>query len=999
MVLPYDNMDYGEDQIGARNISELTDVELTNLANGEVLKYNSTSEKWENQTTIGTESINTLTDTNITTPITNGSSLIYNTTSGKWENNLLVDLDTLNNLSDTNISSVANKDFLLYDSTSSKWINTPSNIENLKNVSLLLTADKEILQYNAANGNWENNILNLNTIQDVNITSLQNGEVLRYNSTSSKWENQNNTDTLNELTDVTLTGSSNNQVLKYNGSIWVNNFVNLTELADTNIPALNNGDILRYNSISQKWETDTFNIDDLDNVNITGVANNEVLKYNSTSGKWENSNRIDTLDELGDVTLTSVTSGDLLRYNGSIFVNTKIALDNDFTNVNFTSLTNGDLIKYDGSNFINFAPTYLDGAGITDNYLIKVVGGVTTQTNMIETSVLNTSTSLKTFIPGSVLSILAGSIETEIFDTTKQRMHLTTRGIAYTNGITITSDGRVGIGVVNPEEDLELDGNIQLDTGGAQRGRVIFYDKQNDHEHAEVDGLGEGTNGGSLAFYTKVDNGSVTEKLRINNKGAIGIGGSNFGNTGQVIVSNGSGSSVSWADQTDTTYTGGTGVTINGSNQINIGQPVATTNSVTFAGLDVTETTILRGQTTIDNVLFDQRTDSVISGTTYNIHSSIDNTKNLLLGYHDTTNLKKYWKTISNYARERIDLVAYNESVGVPTSATFIQIKNTGTAANDIIKYVAQGNHNFYDNDSSKNGIINTARINIKDYAVDNTEYCSIRTSKTGNGGDLEFYVKDNNGSLEKRMNMKKEETEITNNTGKLILSSDTYGATTGPRIKFSMLDPNVPADDQSVRIRHNIFDGSSPSGSGTPFGLIIEKDGSNTQSGDAYLEVEGRIYSGGIIGHHGVSLNETTVTTSTTQITSHDIDKVIVVDGAVNFSSGWVTFLSYNNFAVGGSYIIHIYSNDSNNSPAHYYYNYTGVMSWTSFPNTNDANSSQEIPLHGYGRAVEGVGPSIKLRTLSRSGSLTPELQIADATGVNADAIFNFTFKMRRML
>jgi len=48
MVLPYSNTDYGEDQVGATNIQELTDVELTNLANGEVLKYNLTSDKWEN---------------------------------------------------------------------------------------------------------------------------------------------------------------------------------------------------------------------------------------------------------------------------------------------------------------------------------------------------------------------------------------------------------------------------------------------------------------------------------------------------------------------------------------------------------------------------------------------------------------------------------------------------------------------------------------------------------------------------------------------------------------------------------------------------------------------------------------------------------------------------------------------------------------------------------------------------------------------------------------
>lgn len=586
MVLPFENMDYGEDQIGARNIPELTDVELTNLANGEILKYNSSNNKWENQPDNGGGgSLDNLTDTNITTPITNGSSLVYNTSNSKWENSLLVDIDTLNNLSDTNISSLADKDFLLYDSTSSKWINTPSIIDNLKNVNISSVANNEILKYNSTSSKWENNNLNLNEINDVNIASLQNGEVLKYNSTTGKWENQDNTDTLNELTDVTLTGSNNNQVLKYNGSIWVNNFVNLTELADTNISALNNGDILRYNSSSQKWETDTFNIDDLDNVNIVSIANNEVLKYNSTTGKWENSNRIDTLDELGDVTLTSVTTGDLLRYNGSNFVNTKIAIDNNFTNVNFTSLTNGDLIKYDGSNFINFAPTYLDGAGITNDFLIKVVNGATTQTSFKETSVLNTSTSLKTYIPAGILSVLAGSIETEFFDTTKRRMHLTTNGIASANGITITSDGRVGIGVVEPEEDLEIGGSIQIDSGSTARLK-FQHSGSNPHALAEIDAEQEGTNGGRIEFYTKVDGGSLTEKLRINDEGAIGIEGANYGLAGQVIISNGSGNPVGWANQTDTTYSAGTGMNLAGTT-FSIGQAVALTNSPSFTQLSL----------------------------------------------------------------------------------------------------------------------------------------------------------------------------------------------------------------------------------------------------------------------------------------------------------------------------------------------------------------------------------------------------------------------------
>jgi len=577
MVLPYDNMDYSEDQVGARNIPELNDVELTNLANGEILKYNSTSKKWENQPESGGGSLDNLTDTNITTPITNGSSLVYNTSNGKWENTLLQDIDTLDNLSDTNLTNLQDGQLLRYDSTSSSWLNVTYNIDDLNNVGILSVADKEILKYNSTSGNWENNNLYINEIGDVNITSLQNGEVLKYNSSSGKWENQDNTDTLNELSDVTLIGSINNQVLKYNGSIWVNNFVNLTELADTNISTLNNGDILRYNSTSQKWETDTFNIDDLDNVNITSVANNEVLKYNSVTSKWENSNRIDTLDELGDVTLTSVTSNDLLRYNGVNFVNTKIAFDNDFTNVNFTSLTNGDLIKYNGSNFINFPPTYLDGAGISDNFLIKVVSGASVQTTFEETSVASTSTSLKTFIPSGILSVLAGSIETEFFDTTKTRMHLTSTGINNAGGITITSDGRVGIGIVEPEEDLEVDGSIQIDS--ANVARLKFKKSgQNPHSLGEIDGEEDGTNGGDLQFYTKVDGvgGSVTEKLRINNVGAIGIGGANYGNSGQVMVSRGSGNPVEWASQ------------INSVNNFSVGDVGAPEVPGQLGGIDLT---------------------------------------------------------------------------------------------------------------------------------------------------------------------------------------------------------------------------------------------------------------------------------------------------------------------------------------------------------------------------------------------------------------------------
>ncbi len=105
-------------------------------------------------------------------------------------------------------------------------------------------------------------------------------------------------------------------------------------------------------------------------------------------------------------------------------------------------------------------------------------------------------------------------------------------------------NSRLGINVANPSEDLELDGNFQLDTGSSSK--IVFYDKPDDHENAEIDAESEGTNGGCIRFQTKIDGGAVSEKLRINNVGAIGLGGAVYGGTNQVIVSRGSNLPPSW---------------------------------------------------------------------------------------------------------------------------------------------------------------------------------------------------------------------------------------------------------------------------------------------------------------------------------------------------------------------------------------------------------------------------------------------------------------------
>jgi len=108
-----------------------------------------------------------------------------------------------------------------------------------------------------------------------------------------------------------------------------------------------------------------------------------------------------------------------------------------------------------------------------------------------------------------------------------------------------TQNNRVGINVPAPTEDLELDGNFQLNTGATSK--IVFYDSPADHEHAEIDAAGDGTNGGILQFFTKVDGGGVSKKLSINNTGAIGIGDPvDYGTSGEVLTSNGA-SAPTWS--------------------------------------------------------------------------------------------------------------------------------------------------------------------------------------------------------------------------------------------------------------------------------------------------------------------------------------------------------------------------------------------------------------------------------------------------------------------
>ncbi|MCP4320916.1 MAG: hypothetical protein GY787_03490 [Alteromonadales bacterium] len=127
-----------------------------------------------------------------------------------------------------------------------------------------------------------------------------------------------------------------------------------------------------------------------------------------------------------------------------------------------------------------------------------------------------------------------------------------------TEKMTIQSDGDVGIGLTSPSSKLHVrkaagplssfnsntigiyetsgPGYVNVVTGATSTGELWFSDSSEGRGRVRYNHSDD-----SLQFW--VANG---EKLRVGVSGQIGIGGTNYGSSGDVLTSNGSGSAPSW---------------------------------------------------------------------------------------------------------------------------------------------------------------------------------------------------------------------------------------------------------------------------------------------------------------------------------------------------------------------------------------------------------------------------------------------------------------------
>ena len=203
-----------------------------------------------------------------------------------------------------------------------------------------------------------------------------------------------------------------------------------------------------------------------------------------------------------------------------------LRIENTVSNIGvYASHSSGDIIMRAG------------GATSSENAIVAVSHGEVTLA-------FNGSTKLTTTNTGAVVSGIL---------TATGNLHADN---AFLNsGLTLNNNG-------NPAVNI-----ISTSTTGSSR---IFF---GDPDSALVGRITYEHNGDYMPFYT-----AYGERLRIGSAGQLGIGGANYGSSGQVLTSGGSGSIVTWsaipaqatiANNADNrVITGGSGVNLNGEQRL-----------------------------------------------------------------------------------------------------------------------------------------------------------------------------------------------------------------------------------------------------------------------------------------------------------------------------------------------------------------------------------------------------------------------------------------------
>jgi len=334
------------DDLSDNSINDLSDVTVSTPSDGQVLKYNAGTGKWENKADdTGTDTLDDLSD------------------------------NSINDLSDVAVSSPSDGQLLKYNATSTDWENWTPNYLTAESDPVFSAMDTEAeLEnqitdvsniYTNNDGSLTDDDLSDNSIgdlSDIAVSSPSDGQLLKYNATSTQWENWS-PNYLTSETDPVFSGVDTEAELE-------NHLTDVTNIYTNNDGSLMDDD-LSNNSIN-----------DLSDVVISSPANTQVLKYNSTSEKWENATDDTGNDSADDLSDNSI---------------------NDLSDVDTTGWAENKLLKFDASGSLVVGTDNVDDADAdATNELQNIFQNISDGTN---TAIADTTTDTFTLEAGTGISI------------------------------------------------------------------------------------------------------------------------------------------------------------------------------------------------------------------------------------------------------------------------------------------------------------------------------------------------------------------------------------------------------------------------------------------------------------------------------------------------------------------------------------------------------------------------------------------------------------------
>ena len=232
--------------ISSASLNGLTDTSLSTLTNGQFLEYNSSTAKWENKS---------LTSSNVTTAL---GYTPYNSTNPAGYITGITDSDVVTALG-----------YTPYDSNNPDGYISSASLSGLTDTSLSNLVNKQFLEYNSSTSKWENKSLsNSDIVTALGYTPYSNSNPSGYISG--------------------ITSSDVTTALGYTPYNSTN--------PDGYISGITSSDVTTalgytpYNSTNPDGFISSASLSGLTDTSISSPAGGQIIIYNSTSGKWENAN-------------------------------------------------------------------------------------------------------------------------------------------------------------------------------------------------------------------------------------------------------------------------------------------------------------------------------------------------------------------------------------------------------------------------------------------------------------------------------------------------------------------------------------------------------------------------------------------------------------------------------------------------------------------------------------------------------------------------------------